>query len=573
MKKVLIVDDNEQNLYMLEVLLAGNNFLVERAANGAEALEKAREAPPDMVVSDILMPVMDGFALCRAWKTDKRLKSIPFVFYTATYTDRDDESFAISLGADRFITKPIMPGKLLNAIMETLNGAGARKPAAPEKPVRNAEYYKGYNAALIRKLEDKMIEIEAANRILQADIAERKRAEEERRRLEEQIMQARKMESVGRLAGGIAHDFNNILAVIRTSAELGMLRLKPGDPLQSTFKDILSAVKRSTELTRRLLAFARRQPISPRVIDLNETTAGMLNMLRRLIGDTIEIVWKPGEGLWPVRIDPAQIDQILANLCVNSRDAITGPGRIVIETGNASIEADTPGRQETLPPGAYVRLSVRDNGCGISKEVLEHIFEPFFTTKDVGKGTGLGLATVYGAVKQNGGFINVASEPGQGAAFDIYLPRSESAPESAPPPTRPARQCPRGTETILMAEDDIQLVELIKASLEHLGYRVIAAAGPGEAISQAEQHPGPIHLLVTDMAMPVMNGKDLAREIQKRHPETKILFTSGYSQDIFGSGGFLERETCFIQKPYSIDDLACKVREALDKKQSSEQHA
>jgi signal transduction histidine kinase len=567
MSRLLIVDDNQENLYMLQVLLSANGFQVQRASNGAEALERARHAPPDMIVSDILMPVMDGFALCRAWKADERLKNIPFVFYTATYTDPKDEHFGLSLGADRFVIKPVEPDKLLALLRETLKNCAADKPVALRRPVEEAQYYKEYNAALIRKLEDKMLQLEDANRTLQRDIAEIKRAEEERQKLQDQVIQAQKMESVGRLAGGIAHDSNNMLGVILGFAEMTLSKLDPTHPVYANIKQIQTAAQHSAALTQQLLAFARRQPASPKVLDLNDTMAGMLKILQRLIGEDIELVWKPGAGLWPVKMDPSQVDQILANLCVNARDAIAGAGRVVIETDNVVFDAASCRELEGPTPGEYVRLSVRDNGCGMDKETLTHLFEPFFTTKGVGKGTGLGLATVYGIVKQNEGHISVQSEPNHGATFEIYLPRHSAGAEqdrTAVPEVSAAHD----QETVLLVEDEPQLMNLTRMMLESLGYQVLSAVTPGEAIRLAQEHAGEIHLLMTDFVMPEMNGKDLSEEIQKRHPQVKSLFMSGYTTDAIGTKGFLEEGVHFLQKPYSSNELAVKVREVLDREET-----
>ena len=567
MTRLLIVDDNQQNLYLLQVLLAGEGFQVESASNGAEALERARHAPPDMIVSDILMPVMDGFSLCRAWKRDERLKNIPFIFYTATYTDPKDEEFALSLGADRFIVKPIQPDEFLALLMETMSRSKAGKPVAPPRPAEEVGYYKEYNATLIRKLENKMLQLEEANRILERDIAARIRAEEERRRLQDQVIQAQKMELVGRLAGGIAHDFNNMLGVILGYAEMALLQLDPTLQLYADIKGIRAAAQRSAGLTRQLLAFARRQPVHPKILDLNETMAAMLKMLQRLIGENIQLVCNAGTGLWPVMLDPSQVDQILVNLCVNARDAIAGAGQVVIETSNVAFDAASCNMLEELTPGEYVKLSVRDSGCGMDKETLAHIFEPFFTKKGMSKGTGLGLATVYGIVKQNDGYINVLSEPNHGTTFEIYFPRHGAGAEGDHT-TLPPASATRGRETVLLVEDEPQLMRLIRMMLESLGYRVLSAVTPGEAIRLSKEYADEIHLLITDLLMPEMNGRELSKQIQKRHSRIKSLFMSGYAADVINAKGFLEEGIHFLQKPYSMDDLAAKVRSVLGRDQT-----
>jgi PAS domain S-box-containing protein len=396
------------------------------------------------------------------------------------------------------------------------------------------------------------------------DITERKQAEEERAKLETQLHQAQKMESVGRLAGGVAHDFNNMLSVILGHAELALIKSDPSQPLRANLKQILDAAERSADLTRQLLAFARKQTITPKILDLNETVAGMLKMLQRLIGEDIDLNWQPKANLWPVKMDPSQIDQILANLCVNARDAISGVGKMTIETGNSIFDKDYCADHVDFVPGEYVRLSVSDNGCGMDKETLDHIFEPFFSTKELGKGTGLGLATVYGAVKQNNGFINVYSEPGQGTTFTIYLPRYAAKAEQTQQ-VGPAAPAARGNETILLVEDELSIRELATTMLEMQGYTVLAACTPGKAIHLAGMHAGKIHLLMTDVVMPEMNGRELSERLLQLYPDLACLFMSGYTADVIAHHGVLDEGVNFIQKPFSLLNLAAKVREALDK--------
>jgi PAS domain S-box-containing protein len=385
----------------------------------------------------------------------------------------------------------------------------------------------------------------------------------EKRKLEERLAQAQKMESVGRLAGGVAHDFNNMLGVILGHTELALDGMDPAEPLFATLRQIRKAAGHSADLTRQLLAFARKQTVSPRVIDLNETVEGMLKMLRRLIGEDIVLAWLPGTRLWPIEMDPSQIDQILANLCVNARDAIAGVGRMTIETGMASFTATDCIDRPELIPGDFVMLTVSDNGHGMAKEILDQIFEPFFTTKVMGKGTGLGLSTVYGIVKQNNGFINVYSEPEHGTTFKIYLPRHISKPGQLRTES-PAAPAVGGDETILLVEDEPTTRDIARLILEKWGYRVLAASTPGEAVRVAGEHPLEIHLLLTDVVMPEMNGRDLAKTIASFYPEIRTLFMSGYTGDIIAHQGVLDAGVHFIQKPFSMGGLAAKVREVLD---------
>jgi PAS domain S-box-containing protein len=399
------------------------------------------------------------------------------------------------------------------------------------------------------------------------DVTERQLAEIEQQALRDQLTQAQKLESVGRLAGGVAHDFNNMLNVILGHAELALDEVDTGSPLHDHLEQITQSAQRSVNLTRQLLAFARKQTATPRVLDLDETVSSMLKMLGRLIGEDVELVWRPGSADTRVFIDPAQVDQLLANLCVNARDAIgQGPGKIVIETGMATFDDDYCAANSQFRPGDYVVLAVSDDGCGMERETLASIFEPFYTTKGPGEGTGLGLATVYGVVKQNDGFINVYSEPGQGSTFRIYLPRyAGSGPAEArdqgngAPPSR-------GDETVMIVEDEAAILELTRTMLERLGYTVITAATPVEAIGIAAAQERPIDLLITDVVMPEMNGRDLVVEVLAQHPGLRHVYMSGYTADVIAHQGVLDEGVDFIQKPFSSANLAAKVREVLDRR-------
>ncbi len=396
------------------------------------------------------------------------------------------------------------------------------------------------------------------------DVSARHRVEEEHAKLQAQLAQAQKMEAVGRLAGGVAHDFNNMLVVIGGNAELVLNELGESSPLRDDLAQILDAARRSAELTRQLLAFARQQTSSPVVLDLNETLSGMLTMLRRLIGEDIDLRWQPCEDIWRVRMDPAQIDQVLANLVVNARDAIDGLGAISLETANVVFDdaycADHPG----FAPGEYVLLSVSDTGCGMPPEVMARLFEPFYTTKELGSGTGLGLATVYGVVKQNDGFINVYSEPGLGSTFKIYLPRHVGAGE--PARAEPGGEsAPAGTETILVVEDEEAILRLTVRGLGRLGYTVLAASSPAEALALADEHGDRLDLLVTDVVMPEMTGKELADRLLAAYPALKVVYMSGYTADVIGRRGVLDEGVQFIQKPFAVSGLGAKIRETLDR--------
>jgi PAS domain S-box-containing protein len=384
-----------------------------------------------------------------------------------------------------------------------------------------------------------------------------------RRRLEEQLSHSQKMESIGRLAGGVAHDFNNMLGAILGNVDLALQDLPLDNPLRESLEEIEKCARRSADLTRQLLAFARKQTVAPKVLDLNFEVETMLKMLRRLIGEDIDLVWQPAPNLWRVKMDPSQINQILANLCVNARDAIHGVGKVTMETGNISVDETYAAEHPNFAPGDYVLLALSDNGAGMDKKVLEHLFEPFFTTKGLGQGTGLGLSTVYGIVRQNNGYINVYSEPKQGTTFKIYIPRHVDDGASVPSSGSVHYPAPRGQETILLVEDELSLLRISKRTLESMGYMVLAASTPAEAIALAKDHPGQIHLLMTDVVMPEMNGRELAKRLLSFYPKLKCLFMSGYTANVIAHHGVLDKGINFIQKPFTFKDLSEKLRQAL----------
>ena len=377
-----------------------------------------------------------------------------------------------------------------------------------------------------------------------------------------QLQQAQKMEAVGLLAGGVAHDYNNMLSVILGYSELALAKVDKAESLHTDLEEIYKAAIRSTEITRQLLAFARKQIINPVVLNLNHNVQSMLKMLERLIGEDITLNWSPEVDLYPIKMDPAQIDQLLANLCVNARDAIADVGKVIIETKNILIDATYCEHNAGFKPGEYALLTVSDDGCGMDKDTLGRIFEPFFTTKGLGHGTGLGLSTVYGIVKQNDGFINVYSEPGNGTTFKIYLPRY--AGQAVGVQQEAIEEIPLSNgETVLVVEDEPMLLNMDKRMLERLGYRVLTAGGPSQALDLAEAHAGEIRLVITDVVMPDMNGRDLAEKLLSLYPDMKILFMSGYTATVIAHRGVLDEGVNFIQKPFSFKCLGVKVRESL----------
>jgi PAS domain S-box-containing protein len=393
------------------------------------------------------------------------------------------------------------------------------------------------------------------------EITADKIAQEAHARLQLEFVQAQKMESVGRLAGGVAHDFNNMLAVILGHAELAIDDLDDDSPLREHLVEILQAGQRSSDLTQQLLAFARKQKANPKVVDLNHEVAKTLKMLKRLIGENIDLMWNPADTLWPVFIDPAQVNQILANVAVNARDAISGIGTITIETANVTVSAAEAEAKPALRPGTFVRLSIYDTGCGMSPDVLAHLFEPFFTTKEEGKGTGLGTATVYGIVTQCHGAIDVASAVGVGTSMHIYLPRAGS--DEGVDTEEAAGALPRGSETILVVEDEAAMLSICTRMLRRLGYTVLACPTSAEALAVSETHQGPLHAVLADVVMPVMNGRDLVTRIAQRHPGIRIVFMSGYTIDVISEQGVFEGSVHFLPKPFSVSQLAVKMKEVF----------
>ena len=383
-----------------------------------------------------------------------------------------------------------------------------------------------------------------------------------RRRLEEQLRQSQKMEAVGMLAGGVAHDFNNLLTIITGYSQLILNSLGASDPNRHSAEQIMKAGERAAALTRQLLAFSRRQVLQPQVLELNKLVTGMSAMLRRLIGEDIDLRLILPAAVGRVNADPGQMEQVLMNLVVNARDAMPAGGTLTIETANVQLDRNSAGRHVAVRPGPYVLLAVSDSGVGMDEATQAHLFEPFFTTKSQGKGTGLGLSTVFGIVKQSGGSVQVYSELGKGTSVKVYLPRIGQP--AAAGPGGSSRPVARGTETILVVEDDEMVRHLVRDALERDGYKVLEAAGPLEARSTAESYRGAIHLLITDVVMPKLSGRELAGQLGRRRPQMKILYISGYADGAVVTSGVLEKGVAFLQKPFTPAALTAKVREVIE---------
>jgi len=685
MKRALVVDDKEENCEYLAALLRGHGYQVAVAKHGAEALTLARQQLPDVVISDLLMPVMDGYTLLRHWKLDDRLTTIPFIVYTATYTEREDEALALELGADAFVLKPVEPEDLMARIRVVESHPTIRVSARPQG---ETGLLREYNQTLVRKLEQKTIQLEEANVALKADLVARqaveaalreseasfrtlteampqlvwmakadgaiiftnrrwaehtgltvaesrgegwlrafhaqdvdrvrdewkrvveaglpyslearilkvdgtattclvralsmrdaegritrwfgtctdvqelKDTEERLRRTEEQLQHAQKIEAIGRLAGGVAHDFNNLLCVILTYTSFVLDDISDGEPFHQEVTEVQRAGERAVALTRQLLSYSRRHPVQPQVVVPGQIVTEMRPMLHRLLGEDVDLVLAASPPFGRVVADGAQLEQVIMNLAVNARDAMPRGGRLVVEITNVVLGPAETERRGGAPAGAYVKLSVIDDGTGMDPATQARIFDPFFTTKERGHGTGLGLSTVFGIVKQSGGHIAVTSQLGRGTRFDVYLPRTDRLASDGAAQAVQVESL-RGTESVLLVEDDDQVRQALRLILERNGYDVIDARSSGEALLLAERSNRQIHLLVTDVVMLHMSGPELAERLKRTHPAMCVLYLSGYPDNAVGDQGALTG--AFIEKPVVPDSLLRRVREVLGK--------
>jgi PAS domain S-box-containing protein len=690
MKKILVVDDNQQNLYFLKVLLSANGFEVELASNGEEALTLACKSPPYMIVSDILMPVMDGYALCKAWRENIQLKNIPFIFYSATYTEQKDQDFALKLGADRFIVKPVDPNTFMSILIATEQEFEAGKLVNAKPPIETETYYKEYNEVLIHKLEDKMFQLEETNRALEVDIAarkkteddlrialvkykalfdslplgitvlnnmgklvetntsseilfcmpkaellqhpvdsiawniinpdgslmpdsdypcvralkencvirnvelgilkeddtvtwlsvtaaplpldgygvvvtynditERKQGEEKQKKLEEQLRQAQKMEAIGQLSSGVAHDFNNLLGGIMGHAELLKFDLNPASSTHRHANEIISICQKAAMLTKQLLSFARKSPFILQKIMLTDFMKQFESLINRTVGRSIEISLKLPEQNLYISGDLNQFENALLNIAINARDAMPGGGRFSIEIKQVHLSAESFEKEYfDVKDGDYAKISLADTGTGMTEDVKARIFEPFFTTKDIGKGTGLGLPSVFGYVKQNHGYITVTTKVNKGTRFDLYFPLISPSDEVTVVNENDTPASGQGS--ILFVDDELIYHEIITKLLGKLGYKVHCFDNGHEAVMFYRDNYKAITLAVLDMCMPRMGGFECFKELRQINPSLLVIIASGYGETHELTTLLKEKGCIFLQKPFKVKELRCKIAE------------
>jgi CheY-like chemotaxis protein len=554
--KILNTDDNGENLYLIEALFRGHGHEVVSVRNGQEALEAARANRFDVVVSDLLMPQMDGFQLIRELREDPELSDIPIVIYTATYTDAKDEVLVYRLGADRFLIKPADSEDLLRVVEEAIQvrGSGAAPlRAGARQPGDEVGALEEHNARLIVKLEKKMQDLERVNHALQKDIQARERAEAERNRLEEQLRHAQKMEAIGTLAGGIAHDFNNILTGVLCAAELGMAQVDRPDVVHKLFEDILTSGIRARDLVRQILVFSRQQSVERLPLNIENTVREVLRFLRSTLPAGVDLQTDLSASLPSVLADSTHIHQIVTNLCTNAWHAIgTGTnGFIQVALQAVEVTPEQAQLQAELRPGRYVCLKVTDNGCGMDPATRARAFEPFFTTKPPGVGSGLGLSVVHGIMRSYDGAIVVESEQGKGSTFRLYFPAMEFPTSTTA--TSPS-DVPRGQgQRVLFVDDEPMLVRLGQTLLEHLGYLALPFTNPNQALEVFGQKGA--EAVLVDLSMPECNGMDFVRRARAIRPKVPVVLMTGFSADLTIEQVRAHGFSGLLPKPYDQESL------------------
>jgi signal transduction histidine kinase len=552
-ERVLLADDNADMRNYVRRLLVAEGYQVEAVTDGEAALAAARRELPDLVLSDVMMPRLDGFGLLRALRADPALRDLPVLLLSAR-AGEEARVEGLDVGADDYLTKPFSARELLARVAGNLRLADSRRQSARalEEEARTLE----------ARVAERTAELAAANRELVAQI-------EERERIAEALRQAQKMEIIGQLTGGVAHDFNNLLTIILGNLETLQRQLEQPEfnaaRLRRSADNAARGAERAAALTQRLLAFSRRQPLEPKAIDVNKLVGAMSDLLRRTLGERIAVETVLAGGLWPTHADPNQLESAILNLALNARDAMPGGGRLTIETANAHLDETYTARQTEVAPGQYVVVAVTDSGVGMSREVIRQAFEPFFTTKDAGHGTGLGLSQVYGFVKQTGGHVSIYSEPDQGTTVKIYLPRLHGAQDPVEHRDHGgAASADERRQTVLVVEDDDDVRAHSAEVLEELGYRVLEAPNGPSALEILERQPE-VALLFTDVGLPGgMNGRELAEEACRRRPGLRVLFTTGYAKNAIVHDGRLDPGVQLITKPFSFAALAAKVRDLLE---------
>ncbi|MEW6349336.1 MAG: response regulator [Thermodesulfobacteriota bacterium] len=553
--RILAVDDNRESLRVLEAILIHHGHEVVGARNGVEAMDRLCQSSFDAIVSDILMPEMDGFQLCLEVKTDPRLKQIPFIIYTVTYTSREDEELASVLGVDAYLRKPMDHKSFVSAIEETVS-AVSRGVLAPRRDcAKSLEAYQLYSQRLVHKLNKKINDLER-------EIRTREDAEKTLKEQHNQLIRAQKMEAVATLAGGIAHDFNNLLTVIMGNAELAMQEVSEEADSHAAIEQIVRAARRAEALVRQILTFSRHVEQEKNAVSIAPIVDETVKFLRSSLPSTIEIDVDVPTSCPKIMADPTQIQQVLMNLCTNANHAMKQKGgQLTIRVEEIAIAEENGKGKPDIIPGTYVRLTVSDTGHGMPPEILDRIFEPYFTSKAPGEGTGLGLSVVHGIVTKHAGMMRVASDPGKGSTFEVFFPVVAREWDSAEPAPR---NRPRGHERVLLVDDDEMVALLGQRLFQSLGYTVTTHMSSTEALEVFREDPGRFDVVVTDMTMPKMTGRELALEIMAICPHMPVILCTGYSDQITEEEAKAIGIREFVMKPLSLDKVAYAVRRVLD---------